>query len=305
MPRAGENAGRPVGLIGLGLLGSAVAARLMAAGRAVWGFDISPPQREKLAEAGGTACSEVAAVVGACPIVLMCLPDSRVVGQVVRGAEAALRPGQLWIDMTTGDPQDSAALASWLAQRGAWLIEAPVIGSSEQLRRGEALVLVSGRPGPVAQARDVLASLGCPVHVLPEGSQAACLKLVVNLVLGLNRAALAEGLALAEACGMPPADVLAVLRQSPAYARIMDSKGPKMAARDYAPQAHLAQHWKDVRLIRELAARRGAMVPLSQTHEGLLARAVELGWGDADNSALVEVYRAALAEGRVRPDPAP
>lgn len=304
MQATAEDAGGPVGLIGLGLLGSAVAARLVAAGRTVWGYDVAPPRREKLAEAGGTPQEDPAAVVGGCPVVVLCLPDSCVVGQVVYGLDGALRPGQLFVDMTTGDPQDSAALAGWLAQRGAGLVEAPVIGSSEQLRRGEALILLSGRCEDVTRGREVLAALGCPLHVLPPGSQAACLKLVVNLVLGLNRAALAEGLALAEACGLPLVDVLTVLQQSPASSRIMDSKGPKMLARDYAPQAHLAQHLKDVRLIRELAARQGAAVPLSQTHEQLLRRAVELGWGQADNSALVEVYRAALAHGRPEAGPA-
>jgi 3-hydroxyisobutyrate dehydrogenase-like beta-hydroxyacid dehydrogenase len=288
----------PVGLIGLGLLGSAVAARLHAAGKAVWGYDLSPQRQAILADMGMTPQPDAAAVVRACAVVVLCLPDSRVVRQVVHGQEGALKPGQLFLDMTTGDPQDSAALAGWLAARGAGLVEAPVIGSSEQLRRGEARFLVSGRPEHVAQGWPVLEAMACPLHVLPEGCQAACLKLVVNLVLGLNRAALAEGLALAEACGLPLDDVLAVLRHSPAYARIMDSKGPKMLARDYTPQAHLAQHLKDVRLIRELAARQGAVVPLSQTHEQLLARAVELGWGEADNSALVEVYRAAAAQGR-------
>lgn len=290
----------PVGLIGLGLLGSAVAARLGAAGLTVCGYDLSPQQRAKLAEAGGTALPDAAAVVRACPLVMLCLPDSRVVGQVVHGLAAVLREGQLFLDMTTGDPQDSAALAGWLAEHGAGLVEAPVIGSSEQLRQGTATVLVSGRPEHVARGRRVLQVLGCTLHVLPEGCQAACLKLVVNLVLGLNRAALAEGLALAEAVGLPLAEVLAVLQQSPAYARIMDSKGPKMLTRNYAPQAHLAQHLKDVQLIQTLAQRHGAAVPLSETHQRLLARAVELGWGQADNSALVEVYRA--RQGHERPD---
>jgi 3-hydroxyisobutyrate dehydrogenase-like beta-hydroxyacid dehydrogenase len=253
---------------------------------------------------GGFPKPDAAAVVGGCSVVLLCLPDSRIVGQVVHSLEAVLRAGQVFLDMTTGDPQDSAALAGWLNERGVGLVEAPVIGSSDQLRRQEALVLLSGRSEDVARGRQVLGALGCPLREMPEGHHAVCLKLVVNLVLGLNRAALAEGLALAEACGLPLKDVLSVLQHSPASSRIMDSKGPKMLARDYSPQAHLAQHLKDVRLIRELAARRGASVPLTQTHQRLLEQAVERGWGQADNSALVEVYRAALVQGRPDEQPA-
>jgi 3-hydroxyisobutyrate dehydrogenase-like beta-hydroxyacid dehydrogenase len=98
-------------------------------------------------------------------------------------------------------------------------------------------------------------------------------------------------LALAEACGIDPAATLEVLKATPAYSRAMDSKGPKMVARDFSPQARLSQHLKDVRLIRELASRVGAITPLSDAHEELLMRAVALGLGDADNSAVLEAYR--------------
>jgi 2-hydroxy-3-oxopropionate reductase len=116
------------------------------------------------------------------------------------------------------------------------------------------------------------------------------MKLVVNLVLGLNRAVLAEGLALAEACGIDLAVALGVLKATPAWSAAMDTKGPKMIARDFAPQARLSQHLKDVRLIRELAKRTSANVPLSDAHEQLLMQAVAMGLGDADNSAVLGVY---------------
>jgi len=114
---------------------------------------------------------------------------------------------------------------------------------------------------------------------------------VVNLVLGLNRAALAEGLALAQACGIDPGAALNVLEQTPAYSAVMATKGPKMIARDYTPQARLAQHLKDVRLIRQLARRHRAVTPLTDAHELLLQKAIELGYADADNSALIEAFQ--------------
>lgn len=286
----------PIGLIGLGLLGSAVAQRLLAGGRAVLGYDLDPQRGAELAQCGGSLQASPAAVASACHAVVLCLPDSRVVAQVVHDLEGVLRPGQVLLDMTTGDPEETVALAGRLAERGVGLVEATVIGSSEQLRRGEALLLVSGPEGQVAGASGLLEALGCRWVRVGGPGQASRLKLVVNLVLGLNRAALAEGLALAETCGIPAAAALQVLRDSPAASRIMESKGPKMVAREYAPQARLAQHLKDVRLIRELAQRHGAWVPLSEVHEVLLARGVEQGWGEADNSALIEVYRNAPAQ---------
>jgi 3-hydroxyisobutyrate dehydrogenase-like beta-hydroxyacid dehydrogenase len=84
---------------------------------------------------------------------------------------------------------------------------------------------------------------------------------------------------------------LEVLKATAAYSRAMDTKGPKMVARDFSPQARLSQHLKDVRLIRELATRVGSITPLSDVHQELLQRAVALGLGDADNSAVLGVYR--------------
>jgi 3-hydroxyisobutyrate dehydrogenase-like beta-hydroxyacid dehydrogenase len=117
------------------------------------------------------------------------------------------------------------------------------------------------------------------------------MKLVVNLILGLNRAVLAEGLSLAEALGLDPQRVLEILRASAAYSKVMDTKGQKMLTRDYEPQARLSQHLKDVRLILETGGRTGAALPLSLLHRELLERAEAAGLGDADNSAVIEVFR--------------
>ena len=220
----------------------------------------------------------------------MCLPDSKVVAVVVQSLENDLQPGTLLIDATTGDPDDTATLAARLRERGIGYVDATIAGSSEQVRQGQAVVIIGGDLADVERAGPVLASWSDRrFHVGPPGSGAR-LKLVVNLVLGLNRAVLAEGLALAQACGIAPAAALEVLKASPAWSAAMDTKGPKMVAGDFAPQARLAQHLKDVGLIRELARRCGAITPLSDVHEELLARAVELGWGEADNSAILQAF---------------
>jgi 3-hydroxyisobutyrate dehydrogenase-like beta-hydroxyacid dehydrogenase len=129
----------------------------------------------------------------------------------------------------------------------------------------------------------------------PAGS-AAKLKLATNLVLGLNRAALIEGLAFAGALGLDPALTLQALREGLAYSRIMDSKGPKLLAGDFTPQARLGQHAKDVALMLAAASDAGLKLPLSHTHWQLLRAAMDAGWGDLDNSALALVYDAARSE---------
>lgn len=116
------------------------------------------------------------------------------------------------------------------------------------------------------------------------------MKLVSNLVLGLNRAALAEGLALARAIEIPLPTALEVLQGSMAYSRIMDTKGRKMIAGDFSVQARLSQHLKDLRLILQAGQSARRTLPLTEAHRQLLEQAEAAGLGDLDNSAVFRVY---------------
>ena len=280
----------PIGLIGVGLLGTALAERMIRGGWEILGFDVRPGQLDALAATGGKPAGSAVEVGAACDIVALCLPDSHVVAAVAAQIDETLRPGMLLLDATTGDPDQTTALAERLKSRGVGYVDATIAGSSQQVRSGEATVIVGGEAADVAAAEPILATWSPRViHVGPAGSGSR-VKLIVNLVLGLNRAALAEGLALARACGIDPATALEVLKATPAHSAAMETKGIKMVARDYTPQARLKQHAKDVGLIRALAARHGQQTPLSDIHAELLARAIELGWGDADNSAVIEAW---------------
>jgi 3-hydroxyisobutyrate dehydrogenase-like beta-hydroxyacid dehydrogenase len=236
------------------------------------------------------AAADSTELVAKCREIVLCLPNSSIVKTVVGEIGSDLTPNSLLIDATTGDPEDSVAMARELSSRGIEYVDATIAGSSEQARLGQATVLVGGTEGGVKRAESVLGSWSARRFHLGESGSGARMKLVVNLVLGLNRAALAEGMTLARACGIDAGDALAVLKETPAFSAIMASKGPKMASRDYAPQARLAQHLKDVELIRALAKRQKAVTPLSDVHEELLRRAVELGFGEADNSAIMEAF---------------
>ena len=290
----------PIGLIGVGLLGTALAERMLAAGLRVVGFDCDVARQEALAALGGESAKGARAIAATCPRIVLCLPDSAVVQAVIQEIDVDLPAGALLIDATTGDPETTVALAARLRLRGIGFVDATIAGSSEQVRKGDALVMAGGETGDVSRAPDILNAWSENVlHVGASGSGAR-MKLVVNLVLGLNRAVLAEGLSLARAAGIEPVAALEALRASPAYSRAMDTKGRKMIERDFAPQARLAQHLKDVRLIRALAARHGSFAPLSALHEDLLQQAVDLGLGEADNSAIIEVFERHQARGVAR-----
>jgi 3-hydroxyisobutyrate dehydrogenase-like beta-hydroxyacid dehydrogenase len=285
---------RTVGLVGLGFVGSALAGRLTAAGFDVLGYDVDEARREALTAAGGRAAASLTTIGADCERVLLALYDTATVERVVEGAAGVLagpHRARLFVDCGTGDPDRRAVLAARLAARGAALVEAPLSGSSAQIAAGEAVSFVGGDPGDVERVADLLDAIAPRRHYVGAAGLAARAKLATNLVLGLNRAALAEGLVFAETLGIAGGAFLDLLRDSPAYSRAIDAKGAKMLAGDFAPQARLAQHGRDVGLMIEYAARAGQTLPLTAAHARLLADAVAAGDGDLDTSAVVVQIR--------------
>jgi 3-hydroxyisobutyrate dehydrogenase-like beta-hydroxyacid dehydrogenase len=283
---------RTVGLVGIGLLGSALAERMLAAGMRVVGYDLAADRRQALVDAGGEAADSAEDVFRRVDTIVLSLPDSTVVRTLIASVEPLLGNGMLVIDTSTGDPLAATATGEQLAKRGVDYLDATIAGSSAVVRDGQAVVMVGGPPEAAAAARDLVDCFAKQVfHLGPWGSGTR-MKLVVNLVLGLNRAALAEGLTLAAALKLDPATTLATLQASAAYSAVMDAKGPKMLAGDFAPQARLAQHLKDVRLMLAAAERTGVELPLSKMHRELLERAVALGLGELDNSAILRAFES-------------
>lgn len=277
-----------VGVIGLGLMGTALVERLLEHGYRPRIWNRTREKAVALCARGATWSENPLA---ACPRVVISLYTTEVVEEVLGQMEAGLHPGQILLDTTTGEPHRTAALGQRLAARGVTYLDAPISGSSEQTRRGEATVIVGGDRAAFHACADLWRVLGQRVfHVGPCGS-AARMKLISNLVLGLNRAVLAEGLAFAEALGVSPAAALEVMAGSMAYSRAMDVKGRKMVERDYTVQARLSQHLKDVRLMLQAAAEAGLTLPFSEAHRRLMEQAEARGWGDQDNSAIIEVLR--------------
>ena len=269
-----------IGMIGVGLLGRAIAARLTAAGHAVLGYDIEPTR-----SLGAASAQQVA---DSCPRIILSLPNSDASADVLDSL--VLAPGAIVADTTTGDPEAVQALGARLAARGIQYLDATISGSSAQVRQGAAIVMAGGSAPAFAACRDIFDAISTRAfHLGPCGSGAR-MKLVVNLALGLNRAVLAEALTFARACGVAPELALEVLKAGASYSRIMDTKGEKMLTGDFKPEARLAQHLKDVRLILAAAAAHGAWTPLSQLHRELLERAEAAGWSDADNSAVIKAW---------------
>ncbi|MFP6766218.1 MAG: NAD(P)-dependent oxidoreductase [Planctomycetaceae bacterium] len=286
---------RSVSCIGLGLLGSAMTSRLIGAGWKVSGFDISADRCLAFGQSGGLVATS-ALDAAANSILLLSLPTSDIAGAVLSEIESVLRPGTIVVDTTTGRPGQMELFARKLAARDIVYLDATVGGASQLMRDGEAILMCGGDSAAFDRCGQLFSDLARQTFYCGPSGSGARMKLVMNLVLGLNRAVLAEGLSFAERLGIDAGQTLEVLKSGPAWSRAMDHKGKKMLSAEFGPQARLAQHLKDVRLILELAEQVEAVVPLSQVHSALLTQLVEQGSGDLDNSAIIRAYQSPPGE---------
>ena len=278
-----------IGIIGLGLVGSALAERLISTGYSVAGYDTLPMQNDALSRLGGQPLFGADELAKSCQTIILSLPTSDIAAVVVENIKPYL-PGKTILDTTTGQPETMASMGQQLADIRCDYLDATIAGSSSQVRSGDVVVMLGGTAAAVQRCESLLVVLAKQwFHLGPWGSGAR-MKLVVNLVLGLNRAVLAEGLSFAKSIGVEPRQALEVLMAGPAFSRVMETKGEKMLTRDFTPQARLTQHHKDVALILAEAARSQRHLPLSTLHEELLAGLVAAGDGDLDNSAIIKAF---------------
>jgi 3-hydroxyisobutyrate dehydrogenase-like beta-hydroxyacid dehydrogenase len=288
----------PVGVIGTGLMGTACARRLLAAGFEVLGYDVDPDSLKKFEAAGGRVAGSFQDVARACRRIVLAVFNTAQVENVIEGPQgllAALPASAAPITVvcvSTCDPDRIAALASRIPAGRLHFVEAPVSGTSDQTARGEALGLIGGDPAAAEEARAVLDAI-CPRrHHLGAAGNGGRAKLAINLILGVNRAALAEGLVFAERMGLDPAAFLMVARDSAAYSQIMDVKGRKMVERDFTPpHGKITQTQKDFKLMLEQAARLKQELPLAETYASLMKGCVAAGEGELDNSIVIEEIR--------------
>lgn len=284
---------REIGLIGLGLMGSALAERLLGAGFQVVGFDLDPAKRQELERAGGRPVPSIAHIARECDTVLIAVLTGEQVVQVVEGEGGLLKSRRPLTILCTAtcDPGSIASLADRVATHGSAFLDTPVSGSSGQVLKGEGLGLIAGDPALVERCRDVISAI-YPRHAhVGAVGDASKAKLAINLALGLNRLALAEALVFAERVGLDPSAFLSIARQSAAYSQIMDVKGTKMIEGDFVPQGKIVQSIKDFGLILEEARRAGQRLPMAETLMSVLEGCIASGEGDWDNSAVIQEVR--------------
>jgi 3-hydroxyisobutyrate dehydrogenase-like beta-hydroxyacid dehydrogenase len=279
----------PVGVIGVGLMGEVYARRLIAAGFTVIGYDVDPAKNARLANLGAQA-GTLADIAQKCDPIVVAVFNTEQVEDVVERALIPAASGKIVLVTSTCDPDRIAALGARVGDKLRFL-ETPVSGTSEQVRQGDGVGLIGGDQKIAADAAPVLDALFAKSFHIGKVGDGGRAKLAVNLILGLNRLALAEGLVFAGRLGLDPAAFLDVARRSAAASQVMDTKGPKMIGGDFAPEGRVRQTLKDTQLMLDQARKAGQQLPLLQIHADVLEACVRHGDSEQDNSIVIEEIR--------------
>jgi 3-hydroxyisobutyrate dehydrogenase-like beta-hydroxyacid dehydrogenase len=274
-----------VGLVGLGLLGHAIASRLLAAGREVTGFDVVAEKNAQLAAMGGRAVGSLADVTRASDLVCIVLPSLASVEDAILGADGVLAhagTGQVIAQMSTISSVLTERLAAAAPARGVDFLDCPVSGTSGMVARGDGLFMVGGARAVVERVTPVLRAVLPKVIHVGRAGQAMTLKLIANLLVALNSAAAAEALTMARKAGLDPGRVVEMLAGGAATSRMLEVRGPMIARREFPAEMKLELFMKDLHLILDEGRRVGASLPLTSVAERLFDQACSAGHGGED-----------------------
>ncbi len=285
---------KTVGIFGLGLIGMALAERLLAADHQVIGFDVDEARSSLLAEKGGQPGAPVD--VWKADILLSAVFSTDQLKDVIDQAPSGT--DKVLVTMSTCDLDEVARLEAEARDRSIVLVEAPISGTSLQVQKGTALLLLAGDEAGLDAFEDIADAISMQRQRVGGIGNGNKTKLAINCALGLNRAAVAEALVFAQAIGLNQENFLQTALNSAARSDVMAAKGPMMAARDFTPLGRISQSQKDFKLIRELAKRHGAgNSPMVGRYLEVMENAEDAGDSDLDNSAVyLAVSRMAKSE---------
>lgn len=279
-----------VGVVGLGIMGTAMSEHLIAAGHEVCGTDVSPERLEAFGLAGGSGVDDVASVARSADVVITSLPHAEAALQVCGQLATAARPGLVVVETSTLSLQTKHACRTLLEAAGAALLDAPLSGTGAQARERDLVVFASGDEQAFILVRPVLEAFARSVRHLGPFGNGTTMKLVANLLVSIHNASTAEAFALGVRAGLDPQLLYDTVRDGAGGSVIFDKRGPLMVQRQYLPAtARVSMFIKDVGLVKELAASLDLSTPVLDAALPLYERAVELGLADSDAAALLEV----------------
>jgi 3-hydroxyisobutyrate dehydrogenase len=290
MPSA--NAPERIGFLGLGIMGSRMAARVARAGFPLTVWTHTPGKAAAwAAEHGAVAVDTPGEVAQGSEIVVSMVVDGDQVASVLLGEDGVAStavPGLLCVDMSTIAPLDSRRIAAALGEQGVRMLDAPVTGSSPRAEAGTLTIMAGGAAEDFARARPLFEAMGEVIVHVGEAGQGEMLKLINNSLGAANAAALAEALLLARATGVDLDAFVQVTAAGSGASAQLTNKATPMREHDYTTLFKTEHMLKDVRLCLEEAQAAGIPFPSAAHARDLLTATLGRGYGEADYAAIIE-----------------
>ncbi|WGF89413.1 L-threonate dehydrogenase [Marinivivus vitaminiproducens] len=287
-------AAKRIGFIGLGAMGMGMAKRLLGAGHAVTGFDLREEALDRLAAAGGTKAQTPAEAAGGAELVFLMVVNAAQVEDVLYGAgnvAAALERGTTVVCSATVPPAFARALGRRMADAGLHLLDAPVSGGSVGAEGGTLTIMASGAPEAFAAADEPLAACARTVFRLGDAPGAgSAVKIVNQLMAGVNLVVAAEGMAFGVASGADPKTLLEIVGQSAGGSWMLNNRGPHMIEGDYTPLSAMTIWQKDLGIVLDTARELGMPTPMTSAAYQIVLRGIAAGLGGLDDAAYVKLY---------------
>lgn len=284
-----------VGLVGIGIMGTAYAEHLLKAGFPLIGSDIDEARQEAFGEAGGQPVESAAEVAARSDVVLTALPSTSALENAVE-SDSGLAEGAhkdlIVVEMSTFPLDAKERARTALLSAGVTMIDAPVSGTGLQAAAAEIVVYASGDPIALQRVRPVLDTIAKATFDLGEFGNGSKMKFVANLLVSVHNLATAEAFVLGMKGGLDPQQILDVISAGVGSSRIFEIRGPMMVDDDYPPAAKLKMFIKDLTIIGDFGRKLGVPTPLLDASLPWYEEAVKDDLGELDAGALSRLLEA-------------
>jgi 3-hydroxyisobutyrate dehydrogenase-like beta-hydroxyacid dehydrogenase len=279
-----------VGVVGLGIMGGAIARNLAAAGWRVTGFDIDAARNAEAAAAGVEIAPDVAVLARAVPVVLASLPDPAALRSVAAEIAGARAEPRIVAELSTFALDDKAAAERALRGAGHTMLDCPLSGTGGQALTKDLVVYASGETGAIARLLPLFMDFAREAHDLGAFGNGSRMKFVANLLVAIHNVASAEAMVLGIKAGLDPQQVFRLVKAGAGNSRVFELRAPMMAAGHYEPATMKISTWqKDMAVIGRFAADLGSPTPLFSATWPVYAAALAQGFGGLDTAAVCAV----------------
>ena len=284
---------RTVGIIGLGIMGGAIARNLVERGWEVVGFDTDPARRSELALAGMTIADDTSAVAARAAVIMTSLPNADAAAAVATEIAASGQSPRIVIELSTFTIADKARFRAILEPAGHIALDCPLSGTGAQAAVRDRVVYASGDKAAIARCAGLFADFAKQSADLGEYGNGSRMKFVANHLVAIHNVASAEAMLLAERAGLDLNQVIEMIAPGAGGSRMFQMRAPMMASRSYEPATMRISTWKkDMAIIAEFASEVGCETPLFTMTQPVYTQAMAMGLGNQDTAAVFEVLKA-------------